>query len=245
MTANKKYYRSKKGFMLEFKLQMITLTFKNHVDERISKKYLNTWLTNMRKTYGMQNYVWRMEFQKRGTVHFHIVTDADLTLDVTHKTWNQILERNGHFGAMEWNSTDVRRFNNYATYIAKYSGKENDESDEGIPVTGRYWGASKSLDIKRLKINLKECAEFLYHYFEANRMILKKGLMKAKRKITDYCEMLFVPIESMFAWCGLLTRDFRLIFFRHLVPFPSTSTWYSEEIQTWFGVRGDQLLMDF
>lgn len=245
LVANRKYYKSKRGFILDYKIQMITLTFKNHVEEKTSKRYLNTWLTNMRKTYQMENYVWRMEFQKRGVVHFHIVTDAALTLDITHKTWNQILEKNGHYGAMEWNSTDVKRFNNYSTYIAKYAGKLNEDNEDEIPVTGRYWGASQSLDLKELKMKLKQSAEFLYYYFLNGFYQAKNKLMRVKHKITDYCEMLFVPVESMWAWCGLITKDFRAIFLRHVKPHPSCCTQYNEEIQTYFGVGGDQLLMDF
>src|SRR5690606_25902706 len=89
------------------------------------------------------------------------VTDCPLTLDITHKTWNQILEKNGHNGAMEWNSTDVKRFNKFTTYVAKYAGKDEDENF----IKGRCWGSSVELNIKRLKEKLREIGEFLYAYF--------------------------------------------------------------------------------
>ncbi|KAB2922145.1 MAG: hypothetical protein F9K22_12400 [Bacteroidetes bacterium] len=51
-----------------------TLTYrKNHRDCKVSKKHINTFLTRFRKSNGSDvGYVWVLEFQKRGAVHFHI-----------------------------------------------------------------------------------------------------------------------------------------------------------------------------
>ena len=51
-----------------------TLTYrKNHRDCKISKRHLDYFLTRFRKSNGKNvGYVWVLEFQARGAVHFHI-----------------------------------------------------------------------------------------------------------------------------------------------------------------------------
>ena len=125
--ANTKYYITKNGKRLYFKIQMLTLTFpQKEKTGAAAKECLNRWLSNARKTYGMENYVWRAERHKTGGIHFHIITDADFTLDRLLKSWNQILIKAGYTTVKSINSSDVKRFSKSSTYIAKYAGKEGD-----------------------------------------------------------------------------------------------------------------------
>src|SRR5690606_1707105 len=181
--------------------------------------------------YNMQNYVWRMELQKRGVIHFHIITDCDLTMDITHVTWNQILTKNGFPEAMEWNSTDVKRFNSATSYIAKYAGKDEDEAESQL--TGRLWGSSRELDFKRISDKLKDCAEFLYWYFVSVGVMFPTGLKKIETKISDWCEFILVPFEIAFKQIHQLTTHIRGQSCP-FTPFPATCTYYSHSIDTFF-----------
>lgn len=44
----------------------------------------------------MKNYVWRMEFQANGNVHYHIATDTYIDYFFIQKQWNAILEKLGY-----------------------------------------------------------------------------------------------------------------------------------------------------
>jgi len=35
----------------------------------------NLWLTRLRKTYNLLNYIWVTERQKNGTIHYHMLTN--------------------------------------------------------------------------------------------------------------------------------------------------------------------------
>lgn len=61
-----------------------------------TNKYFNQLLTELRTRLKMDNYVWRLEFQKNGNVHYHLVTDTYADYFFVLKMWNRILSK-GHY----------------------------------------------------------------------------------------------------------------------------------------------------
>lgn len=76
------------------RVKFITLTVDGEDTPPECKKYLNNFLTQMRQRYDGCRwwYTWKAEFQKRGVLHFHIVTFG--LQDISHKwirhTWSRI-----------------------------------------------------------------------------------------------------------------------------------------------------------
>lgn len=50
-------------------------------------------LTQLRNVLKMNNYVWKLEFQKNGNVHFHLLSDTYIDYFYLRKAWNTHLER--------------------------------------------------------------------------------------------------------------------------------------------------------
>jgi hypothetical protein len=52
----------------------VTLTYhKNMIDCKVAKRHLNTFLQRYRRKYGSEfSYIWKLEAQKRGAVHYHL-----------------------------------------------------------------------------------------------------------------------------------------------------------------------------
>lgn len=101
------YYLSKSRYkktlsgkeIFNFKMSFITLTLpskQQHNTAFITEKILNHFLTTIRQKYGMQNYVWRLEFQNNGNVHYHLVTDCYVDYFVLRSNWNRILDKYGY-----------------------------------------------------------------------------------------------------------------------------------------------------
>lgn len=229
LLAKPKEYRTKKGKTITFLIQMITLTFKKDVPEKEAKKMLNTWLTNMRKTYGMENYVWRAELTQKGRIHFHIITDADLTMDITHSTWRKILVSNGYAGYSQDNATDVRRFNNVFAYIAKYAGKKEKNKTERQQLFSRLWSSSQTLSTKKFKEATKELAEFVWYF-------LSKMNVGVSHVVNDWAECVFYPIEKLIKMPAFQHHAGKYLrqCLRYHTPFPSTCTWYDQKIEEFF-----------
>ena len=148
----------------------VTLTYhRNMKNPEQGKKDLNTFLQRFRRLSKYFAYVWKMEPQKRGAVHFHLaffIPDEVfpaawrglrklrvewLRMRIS-AAWNEIAEPgdNTHLQA----GTNVRTVDNwkqFLAYIFKYCGKEIDNPWKDMD-TGRFWGFSYNLDFEALHI---------------------------------------------------------------------------------------------
>lgn len=92
-----KTYNSKDIY--NFKVAFITLTLSSkqaHSTKEVTNLLFNTFLTEIRQRTNMANYVWRLEFQENGNVHYHLVTDTYLDYFFLKKIWNRIQKNHGY-----------------------------------------------------------------------------------------------------------------------------------------------------
>lgn len=89
-----KNYKTKAGNIIQYKSSMITLTLpiKTEIEPaEITKIVLGNFITLMRKVCGMNNYLWKLELQKNGNVHYHMITDVEIDFNYIKKIWNNSL----------------------------------------------------------------------------------------------------------------------------------------------------------
>ncbi len=111
----------------EFKT-FITLTFKdNVVDISEANKKFNSWRTRMKRIKKDFKYICVPEFQKRGSVHYHLLTNIDIN------EINLIIPQNGKttmYDVYGWihgfSSVFPLRDINIVGYISKYMTKDID-----------------------------------------------------------------------------------------------------------------------
>lgn len=135
-------------------ISFITLTLPSkqvHTDKEIKELCLNQFLIEMRKIWGLKDFVWRAETQKNGNIHFHLLTDKYIPYTDIRARWNRIVDKLGYVkrytektGKTNPPSTEIKaikKVQNIELYISKYCTK-----DEGNrPIKGRLWYASESL----------------------------------------------------------------------------------------------------
>lgn len=152
----KNVYSKKHDSWFKFKVNFITLTLPDTSceisDEVFKEKLVQPFLAYCRKFYQLGNYVWKLEFQKNGKLHLHLVTETFIHHAKMRKCWNTILGHNGYlidfykkFGHADPNSTDVhsvKKIKNLAGYLAKYMSKQ---SEDLVKIKGRIWGCSEHL----------------------------------------------------------------------------------------------------
>lgn len=83
-------------FIYNYKMSFVTLTLpskQQHCDTQIKKDCLNQFLVELRKNYGVTNYVWKAELQENENIHFHLILDKYVDFQALRRRWNRILEK--------------------------------------------------------------------------------------------------------------------------------------------------------
>lgn len=137
----------------------VTLTIADRMlhDAKTSyEKLLKPWIRVMKSKAGMEDYVWKLELQKRGQIHYHVATTVYLDWRTVRSTWNGLQYRAGmlndfgqRFGHYNPNGTDVhacRSINDTLEYLAKEVCKDVQNSKA---VNGKVWDSSDNLKTGR------------------------------------------------------------------------------------------------
>lgn len=135
-----------------FQLNFITLTMScvEIVDYSVAIKMLEQFNKFLLRQLNCHMYVWRLELQKRGQIHFHILTDAFIHYAKIRDFWNGLQRRFGLIErGMNPNSTDVTSalsISDVAAYCRKYMQKEdtNFQNYTGSKIS-KFWGCSLNL----------------------------------------------------------------------------------------------------
>ena len=112
----------------------------------------------------MVNYVWRLEFQKNGNVHYHLVTDTYLDYFLVRKIWNRILEKGGYISdfAEKFNKLSLNQYKK----LVDPSGTTNFNVIAKRYANGckNKWREPNTVDVKSV-VNGKKIAFYISKYF--------------------------------------------------------------------------------
>lgn len=120
----------------------ITLTYgRDFPSDRDSKKHLDNFFKRFKRKHPEGIYLWVAERQKRGAIHYHILTPHYTDKKWVNKSWNDIAgkwqkKNNKHIQRLYPN---VKAVNNAGAYLVKYLSKE------GEKIGGNMYNMSKSL----------------------------------------------------------------------------------------------------
>lgn len=111
-------------------------------------KHFMQW---MRRTLQVKTYVWKVEHQVRGQIHYHITTPTVIHYQNIKDKWNNLISAAGyckeyfeHNNGKMPNSTDihaVKHVKNFASYMIKEFAK----SIQNPNTTGKVWDCSTNL----------------------------------------------------------------------------------------------------
>lgn len=163
-----------------FKLAFVTLTIPTNrsIEAKMAHKLLlEPMIKHLRQVHGLKNYIWKLELQKRGQIHYHLTIDCFVNHVELRNKWNQLLAKNDmmseyiaenqHTNA---NSTDVhsvRKVRDLSAYLIKYFTKKEQNP---VAVNGKIWDCS--LALKKAKYYTTELTEDLE--FDISKCVAKK-----------------------------------------------------------------------
>lgn len=129
---------------------MVTLTYPSTMPTcgREVKRHLNVFMTALRRKRRNLDYLWWMEFQERGAVHFHILlTTPYLCMKWVANRWYEIVnsKERDHLDA----GTEVKRLRSAKKarhYVVKYMHKEAQKvAPDFFEQMGRWYGTSRGV----------------------------------------------------------------------------------------------------
>lgn len=117
--------------------KFITLTYAESVDMEESKKQLAYFFTKLRRKQEGLKYLWVLEFQENGKIHYHILTNLAIKIDANKykKSENhKKIEREFAAEFWEYGFVDIRDLaaegnTNVARYLTAYITKDMMDQD--------------------------------------------------------------------------------------------------------------------
>lgn len=177
------------GRIMAHKVSFITLTTPTH-EKSLDAKYchkhlLEPFLRVLRRKHNLKSYIWKVELQGNGQVHYHITCDIVMHHQTLRNSWNELLEKNGmledfkgKYGHSSPNSTDIHnvyKVRNLEAYLVKYICKEYQNETK---LNAKIWDCSK---------NIKENDYFKFQLDTVSHQIVRQ-LQDTQQVITNYFE---------------------------------------------------------
>jgi hypothetical protein len=121
----------------------ITLTYRqNLTDHAAAKRHLDLALRWISRQLPRSAILWRMEYQRRGAIHFHLIVFDAYGLPLADFTayWQRMTGDNS-YPDVKYVQGNRRRILAYvAKYVAKPDGLDSATNSEVLSQPGRYWG---------------------------------------------------------------------------------------------------------
>lgn len=147
--------------------KFMTLTTLTLYHPRTMKKFLKEFLRRMRRAWPTAAAVWRMDFQKRGAVHFHFIWLGlpYLPIEDLRSIWASIVDEERpqvdigvirtKRGVMFYASAYVAKVNNHAPDLTLFNyvpyWNTDDGKDDGF--VGRFWGVHNKVNLPLAELN--------------------------------------------------------------------------------------------
>lgn len=129
---------------------MVTLTYPAEYPEngKVIKVHLNRFLSWLRSRRA-GDYVWFLEFQKRGAPHFHILVESDVTPmreDISKRWYKAVKSGDDKHLRAGTRTEKIRQADGARRYAAKYGAKKEQKTvPPRFSDVGRFWGASRGV----------------------------------------------------------------------------------------------------
>ena len=143
-------------YIYNFRTSFITLTLpasQAHSTAEISNECFDRFLTTLRNRLKMTNYVWKLEFQTNGNVHYHLLTDTYVDYFFALKHWNAIIAKLGYIDRYQQRMMSLT-FKDYRKQFNE-AGKVDIKTLSSRFAKGKRsnWREPNSVDVKAVRTN--------------------------------------------------------------------------------------------
>jgi len=173
----------------------VTLTYHSNWKERDVKRDLDLYFKRLRRRFPGLSYVWRLEHQRRGAPHFHVLLffPTHQLLDIEDEAllayhWHQVVDEDNIHHAKYGCKVIIFEdgFEGVRIYLNKYCAK----LEEGGTTTlegyvGSYWGKSQNLPLKPIDEIIIDEGEAVEVLRQMRNWMKKRPEENARRSVED------------------------------------------------------------
>jgi len=195
-------------------LSFITLTLSDNTKyhpQEVYNNLLRPFLQWLSKSKNVKTYLWKLEFQKRGQIHYHItlpywiegqeIKEKWLYLESKFGSNKVFFDKNGYYPTAATNIGKVRDIKNFPAYLEKEFIKsiqnENEQQERDLinfkvlskaglkcsqPKGWRVWDCSLNLKVAKF-FTIEETEESAYHLYN----FVKAHNQAAEVVTMDFC----------------------------------------------------------
>lgn len=153
----------------------LTLTYPSNMnDAKTGKMHLRAFLERVRRKFPNSSAIWRIEYQERGAVHFHILFFSlpFWKVESIRKAWSEIIGEENPRIQIE----TIRSKRGSTFYVSKYVAKVTDDalvSLSNLPYShaGRHWGYFNKPQIPMQELHLFEVLGDFKAFWDLRRAI--------------------------------------------------------------------------
>lgn len=161
-------------------VKFVTLTYPSEwdCDPVLWKVHLRRWRSRLERRYGALKAFWRLEFQKRGAPHYHVLLfDAPwIDREWLAKSWYECVGSGDpkHLKAgtqIKFVASKDKERGRVIYYVSKYIGKNDTGSRPPDAWTGRYWGRWNIKTLQPITFDIdREHVELVRYHALASRV---------------------------------------------------------------------------
>jgi len=135
----------------------VTLTYHENWRGRDIKRDLDNYLKRIRRHFPDVAYLWRLEYQKRGAPHFHVLLffpphqsdKSQIEESKLSDPWHSVVDEGNIHHAKHGSKVRVFEdgYQGVQIYATKYCAKLESDGVKKLDGVGKYWGRSQNLPL--------------------------------------------------------------------------------------------------
>lgn len=111
-------------------LAFYSISFPTQAPDDILYTIFNKWLTNLRKHYGLKSYIWIVERQTNGTLHFHMLCNDWLDVQLINRAMAKAIQGEVNKGTLSWGASSEHTYNGVDVDSPQFPKKRQNETRE-------------------------------------------------------------------------------------------------------------------
>jgi len=146
----------------------------------------NLWLTRLRKTYNLLNYIWVTERQKNGTIHYHMLTNNYMPILQINRAMAIIINNRVLENKMHWGGSSLDRYNG-VDVDSIFNSKRHKKTGKSLnPTQVRQW--ITNYITKYVTKNTEKFSRLCWHCSRSVSILFTATLymIQEARKVTDF-----------------------------------------------------------
>lgn len=193
-------------------LAFYSVSFPSGTNDEIIVKIWNSCLTSLRSSLGLKSYIWVMERQGNGTMHYHMLTNDYMPIRAVNSVVAGCIDYYVKRGLCNWGNSSITRYNGVDVCSISKRIPEGDKNyrskayQKVIHYVTKYMSKNNALESRRQwhcsrLVSALFVTAFLSHE-EVN--ILFEGeehLFKDKKVIqTEFADIVLISVIESTAW---------------------------------------------